>query len=156
VSLRVRAGPSEIIRDMRKLNRSALAGALLAGLLLMFAFALSASAAAPLKITNCYSAASRPKTVVLTCGDANTALKGLAWSSFGGSTAQGKGTFVTNNCEPNCASGKNLSYPVKVKATGSVSCKHGLRVYAKLTLQFTGKAPGPGVPRTWKLGCPVP
>ena len=140
---------------MRKLTQNSLVGALLATSLLTLVFTLSASAAAPLKITSCYSAASRPKTIVLTCADANTALKGLAWSSFGGSTAQGKGTFVTNNCEPNCASGKNISYPVKLKATGSVSCKHGLRVYGKLTLQFTGKAPGPAVPRTWKLGCPV-
>lgn len=141
---------------MSTLTRTSLAGALLAATFLILGFALSASAAAPLKITNCFSAASRPKAIVLTCGDANTSLKGLSWSSFGGSTAQGKGTFVTNNCEPNCASGKNLSYAAKVKASGSVSCKGGLRVYAKLQLQFTGKAPGSGVPRTWKLGCPVP
>jgi len=119
-------------------------------------FALSASAAAPLKITNCYSAVSRPKVVVLTCADANTSLKGLIWSSFGGSTAQGRGTFVTDSCEPNCASGKSLSFEATVKATGSVSCKRGLRVYARLTLRFAGRAPGRGVPRIWKLGCPVP
>jgi hypothetical protein len=137
------------------LLRLSLPGALLACAALSGALALSATAATPLKITNCYNAVSRPKTLVLTCGDANTALKGLSWSSFGGATAQGKGTFVTNTCEPNCASGKNVSFAVKVKATGSVSCKRGTRVYAKLTLQFTRHAPGPAVPRTWKLGCPA-
>ncbi len=141
---------------MGKPARNVLAGALPAVCLLAMSFALSASAAAPLKLTNCYSAVSRPKAVVLTCADANTSLKGLTWSSFGGSTAQGRGTFVTDNCEPNCASGKGLSFKAAVKATGSVLCMHGLRVYAKLTLRFTGKAPGPGVPRIWKLGCPVP
>lgn len=140
---------------MPKITRMPLFGGLLAGVTLVAVFALSAFAATPMKITNCSAAVSRPKAIVLTCADANTSLKGLSWSSFGGSTAQGKGTFVTNNCEPNCASGKNLSYAAKVKATGSVSCKKGLKVYGKLTLQFTGKAPGPSVPRTWKLGCPV-
>jgi hypothetical protein len=131
------------------------AGVLLAAAALLAAFAMSASAAAPLKITNCNKAASRPSLLTLTCGDGNTVVKALSWSSFGATTAQGKGTFVTNTCEPNCASGKDVSYPVKLKATGSLKCKGGVRVYGKLTLQFTGKAPGSSTPRTWKLGCPI-
>jgi hypothetical protein len=131
-----------------------LASALLAAAALIAAFAISASAAAPLKITNCNKAASRPGLLTLTCGDGNTVVKGLSWSSFGGTTAQGKGTFVTNTCEPNCASGKDVSYPVKVKATGKLTCK-GVALYSKLTLQFTGRAPGSNIPRTWKFGCPT-
>jgi len=132
-----------------------IAGLALAAASLAAAFSMSAAAASPLKITNCNSAASRPKALTLTCGDGNTVLKGLSWSSFGAAGALAKGTFVTNTCEPNCASGKDVSYPVKVKASGTKTCKHGLRVYAKLTLTFTGKAPGAGVPRSWKLGCPT-
>lgn len=132
-----------------------LAGALLVAAALIAAFAISASAAAPLKITNCNKAASRPKLLTLTCGDGNTVLKGLSWSGFGSATALAKGTFVTNTCEPNCAAGKDLSYAVKLKATGMLKCKGGVRVYGKLALQFTGRAPGPGVPRNWKLGCPI-
>jgi hypothetical protein len=130
------------------------ASALLAAAALLAVLAISASAASPLKITDCNKAVSSPKLLTLTCGDANTALKGMSWSSFGSATTQGKGTFVTNTCEPNCAAGKDVSYPVKVKATGALSCKGGLRVYGKLALQFTGRAPGPGVPRSWKLACP--
>jgi hypothetical protein len=140
---------------MRTLTRLIIpASALLAAVALVTALAISAFAASSLKITNCNTAVSKPKSVTLTCGDGNTFLKGLSWSSFGGSTAQAKGTFVTNTCKPNCAAGKSVSYSASVKATGSVSCKNGLRVYGKLNLQFTGRAPGSSVPRSWKLTCP--
>lgn len=131
-----------------------LASALLAAAALIAALAISASAASPLKITNCNKAASSPRLLTLTCADANTALKSMVWSSFGGPSAQGKGTFVMNTCEPNCAAGKDVSYQVKVKATGALKCKHGLRVYGRLALQFTGRAPGREIPRNWKLACP--
>ena len=132
-----------------------IASALLAAALVIAAFAMSASAATPLKITNCNNAQSKPKTVVLTCGDANTALKNISWTSFGGATAAGKGTFVTNTCEPNCASGKNVSYPVTVKATGSKKCKGSVSVYSKIALTFTGaKKPGKNIPRNWTGFCP--
>lgn len=118
--------------------------------------AIAAFASSPLKITNCNSASSRPKSVTLTCGDGNTVLKGLTWSSFGGATAQAKGTFTINLCEPNCAEGKDASYPATAKASGQRSCKQGLRVYSKLTLQFTGRAPkSAGRLKNWTLGCPT-
>lgn len=131
-----------------------IASVLLATALVLAALAISASAATPLKITNCNKAASRPKQLTLTCGDGNTVLEGMSWSSFGGSTAQGKGTFTSNTCNPNCAEGKDLSYPVSVKATGSKKCK-GATVYAKLSLMYTGaKRPPPSEPRKWFFRCP--
>jgi hypothetical protein len=143
-----------MIRLMTLHKHQLLLGAPLAAAALIAAFAISASAASPLKITNCNKAASSPKLLTLTCADANTALKGMTWSSFGGPAAQGRGTFVMNTCEPNCAAGKDVSYPVKVKATGALTCKHGLRVYGRLALHFTGRAPGREIPRNWKLACP--
>lgn len=117
-----------------------------------------ASAAATVKVTNCYTAVSRPKQVTLTCADANTRLNKLIWSSYGGSTAKAKGTFETDTCEPNCAQGKTVTYPVTVTAGAQRSCPKpkGLRVYNKLTLQFTGKAPkGASKLKSWTLGCPT-
>jgi len=131
------------------------ASALLAAAIMIAAFAMSASAASPLKITNCNKTASKPKTLTLTCGDGNTFLKGLSWSSFGGSTAQAKGTFVIDLCEPNCAEGKNATYPASVKATGAKKCQ-GANVYRKLTLTFTGRKPRSSNRLTsWTLGCPT-
>jgi hypothetical protein len=135
---------------------SLVASLALAAALVIAAFALSASAASPMKIVNCNKSASRPNLLTLTCGDGNTALKGMSWSSFGGATAKGKGTFVTNTCEPNCAEGKNVSYPITATAAGSKKCKGGVKVYAKLSLTFTGaKKPGKSVPRSWTFACPA-
>jgi hypothetical protein len=131
-----------------------IASLLLGAALAIAAFAMSASAASPLKITNCNKAASSPKLLTLTCGDGNEVLKGMTWSNFGAPTASGKGTFVTNDCEPNCAAGKDVSYPVSVKAQGSKNCK-GATVYAKLSLTYTGvKKPPPSEPRKWFFPCP--
>lgn len=123
---------------------------------LLVSGAMSASGASNLKITNCNKATSKPKSVTLTCGDGNTVLSGLSWSTFGGTSASASGTFKMNTCEPNCASGKVLSYPVSVKATSPRNCKAGLRVYDKLTLKFTGRAPkSVGRLKNWTLGCPT-
>jgi hypothetical protein len=133
-----------------------LASSLLAAVVLVAALSISAFAATPVKITNCVKASSRPTTVTLTCGDGNTVLKGLKWSSYGGASAKAKGTFVINLCEPNCAEGKVASFPVTVKASDPRSCKGGLRVYNKLTLQFPGRTPkAPGDLSRWTPGCPT-
>jgi hypothetical protein len=131
------------------------ASALLAAAVAIAAFAMSASAASTLKITNCNKTASAPKLLTLTCGDGNTVLKGLSWTNFGKSSATAKGTFVIDLCEPNCAEGKNASYPVSVKATGAKKCK-GTSVYGKLTLTFTGHKPKSANNfKTWTPGCPT-
>jgi hypothetical protein len=130
------------------------AGALLAAAIAVAALAMPASAASPLKVTNCNKAASSPKLLTLTCGDGNTVLKGMTWSNFGASQATGKGTFTSNTCNPNCAAGKDVSYPVSVKAEGSRKCK-GATVYAKLTLTYPGtRKPPPSEPRKWFFRCP--
>jgi hypothetical protein len=118
--------------------------------------ALVASAAPTVKITNCVKASSRPSSVTLTCGDGNTVLSGLRWSSFGGTSAQARGTLEMNTCTPNCAAGKVVKYPVTVRADGQRSCKAGLRVYDKVTLKFTGRAPAKAnTLKRWTLGCPT-
>ena len=116
------------------------ASALLAAAIAIAAFAMSASAASTLKITNCNKTASAPKLLTLTCGDGNTVLKGLSLDELRQASATAKGTFVIDLCEPNCAEGKNVSYPVNVKTTGAKKCK-GTSVYSKLTLTFTGRKP---------------
>ncbi|HVR06023.1 MAG TPA: hypothetical protein VMS02_08270 [Solirubrobacteraceae bacterium] len=140
---------------MRSYNRYILA----IGILTAFLIALPAaatSATSTIKITNCNKASSRPKSLTLTCADANTALSGLRWSSFGGATAKATGMLDLNTCTPNCAAGKVIHYPVAVAASAPRSCKAGLRVYNKLTLSFTGRTPkSAGRLKRWTLGCPL-
>jgi hypothetical protein len=140
---------------MRLNHRAFLASAMLSAILVVLV-AIGASASSPVKITNCIKANSRPKTVTLTCGDGNTVLSKLSWSSFGGKSARANGTFETNTCSPNCAEGKVVRYPVKVSAGDTRSCKSGLRVYNKLALQFTGPKPkSANALKHWTLGCPT-
>lgn len=150
------AGAWKYPRMTTRKNHHLQAGVLLAAAIAIAPFATSAAAASPLEVTNCSKAASKPKTLTLTCGDGNTYLKALSWSSFGGSTAQGKGTFVIDLCKPNCAQGKNASYPASVKATGSRTCRGGLRVYRRLTLTFTGRKPASANGLSnWTTLCPT-
>ncbi len=139
---------------MGLLNRYILAGGIL-GAVLIAGLGTSAAATSTVKIANCTSAASRPKTVTLTCADANSVLTGLLWSSFGGASALATGTHETNTCTPNCAGGKFVRYSVAVKANDPRACKAGLRVYSEVTLRFTGRAPSrAGSLKHWTLGCP--
>jgi hypothetical protein len=123
---------------------------------LLGAGALGASAASSPRITNCTSTASRPRLLILACGDGNAALKGLKWSSFGGAVARAKGEFVINDCEPNCAQGKDLSFPVSVSAGGLRTCRGAVRVYGRVTLTFAARRPrSSGSLTHWNLGCPA-
>jgi hypothetical protein len=136
-------------------NRYLLAAGTLAATLLVSG-AIVASAASTVKITNCVKASSAPKTLTLACGDGNTVLSGLRWSSFGGASASARGTLKMNTCEPNCAAGKVVSYPVAVQASDQRNCKQGARVYNKITLRFTGRAPkSANSLKRWTLGCPT-
>lgn len=118
--------------------------------------AATSSMKSSMKITNCLKAETRPTSVTLTCADANTRLSKLRWSSFGGSTAAAKGTFETNTCKPNCAAGKTVKYTVTIKASGTRSCKGGVRVYAKLSIAFSGKVPSyVSNFKSWTFGCPT-
>jgi hypothetical protein len=140
---------------MRSYTRCLLTIGILTALLVAVPAAVT-SATSPLKITNCNTASSRPKQLTLTCGDGNTALSGLRWSSFGGATGKATGTFETNTCTPNCAAGKVVRYPAAVTASAPRTCKGGLRVYNKLTLRFTGSQPKAASRlKSWTLGCPT-
>jgi len=136
-------------------NRLIIIGAVLPALLVVCA-ATAAGVDSSVKITNCNTASSHPKLLTLTCGDGNTVLKGLAWSSFGSSSAKATGRLVMNTCDPDCAQGKDVSYSVAVQASDPRTCKQGLRVYDKLTLRFTGRPPAARSSLTrWTLGCPI-
>jgi hypothetical protein len=144
-----------IITAMRFCNPRFLASAVLV-VALVACSAVAASATSSVKITNCVKASTRPKALTLACGDGNTVLSGLRWSSFGSASAAAKGTLEMNTCTPNCAQGKVVKYPVSVKAGDVRSCKAGLRVYNKLTLTFTGRAPSSSSTlKRWTLGCPT-
>jgi len=56
----------------------------------------------------------RPSDFILTCADAGDVLAHLHWVSWGSTAAFATGIEQINNCTPNCAAGKFISYPVLV------------------------------------------
>ncbi|WP_256107013.1 hypothetical protein [Streptomyces sp. ODS05-4] len=57
----------------------------------------------------------RPGDYILACGDGNSRLTGLRWTSWGPDRAEGRGVNVVNDCRPYCAAGTFRSYPVTVR-----------------------------------------
>lgn len=83
----------------------------------------------------------RPSSYVLACGDGGELLEDLTWRAWGEESATAGGNMVTNDCNPNCAEGSDISNPVKVVAD-QLSVGEGTSVYRRLTV--TLDTPGGG------------
>ncbi len=82
----------------------------------------------------------RPRSYVLACGDGNQSLDALVWSNWGSPRATATGKVVVNNCEPSCADGKMISYPVKVVASKLIQGEASA-TYRVLTVTAIGQPP---------------
>jgi hypothetical protein len=76
------------------------------------------------------------------CMPSSQFISGLSWTSWSGN-AFGSGTLKVNSCNPNCASGKYLKFPILVVLWGAKSWPHhsGRQYFSELTWIFTGKRP---------------
>lgn len=93
----------------------------------------------------------KPATYVLTCGDGNAALEGMSWSAWGEDVAHGEGDLVTNDCEPSCAEGQVVRFPVTVKADELLNLE-ATQVYSRLSVRFTDERPeGMGVDEVFEV-----
>jgi hypothetical protein len=104
-------------------------------------------------IDNCGPLQAAPKSLVLTCADANYSLEKIAWKHWGAGSATGTATVRANDCKPYCAAGHFHSYPVTVTADTLTTC--GLaKYYARLTLDYPGVRPA-GISKkdVHTLGC---
>jgi hypothetical protein len=82
----------------------------------------------------------RPATLVTACGDGSSSLKGLSWASFTAATAVATGTESTNNCDPNCAQGRFLSYRATFTFSNPVHLEQGW-YFRTVTTTYTGPTP---------------
>ncbi len=82
----------------------------------------------------------RPRSYVLACGDGNQSLDGLVWSNWGSPRATATGKVVVNNCDPSCADGKTISYPVRVVASKLIRGEASA-TYRVLTVTAVGQPP---------------
>jgi hypothetical protein len=80
----------------------------------------------------------RPKSLVLTCADANDLAKDLRWSSWGPTGAYGRGVDTWNACEPYCAASKTwYSTTATFTLTQPVHTSKGW-LFERLTVRITG------------------
>jgi len=64
---------------------------------------------------DCEFPVQRPEQITLTCADGGMIVTGIKWQSWNQNGAIGSGTYSQNMCEPNCAEGKRVSVPVRLK-----------------------------------------
>jgi hypothetical protein len=103
----------------------------------------AAPAGAATVVVNCLNKRQvRPASFVLTCADGNDVLTGMRWVNWA-SEAFATGTEKINNCTPNCAEGKFISYPALVTLWRPEPLPHhpGVRYFSRVTRIYTGKRP---------------
>ncbi|MBO3143360.1 hypothetical protein [Dermatophilus congolensis] len=82
----------------------------------------------------------RPSSFTLACADSNSALDSVKWDNWGDTQATGSAVLRENSCVPNCAEGKPVSYPVRIKATGALTA-NGAGAYTSIEITYTDKVP---------------
>ncbi|MEI7798503.1 MAG: hypothetical protein WCI68_07015 [Actinomycetes bacterium] len=67
-------------------------------------------------IKNCGLVDFKPKSLTTFCADAGVVITNLEWKSWGSTEGTATGTYMANDCKPDCATGKWHSKKVEVKA----------------------------------------
>jgi hypothetical protein len=57
----------------------------------------------------------KPEDIYLTCADGGILVRNIKWDIWRASGAKGTGIHSVNQCDPDCANGKRLEYPVEVR-----------------------------------------
>jgi hypothetical protein len=85
-----------------------------------------------------------PKSITLTCGDAQTVLKHLGWDEWNLPKVKGQGQLWVNDCDPNCASGSFDKFDVKVRLLNPQPYTCGgqmVTMYRRVHIRFKDDAP---------------
>jgi hypothetical protein len=64
---------------------------------------------------NCEIPTYKPGTIMIYCGDGGAYIDKITWNSWSKDGASGTGEYYRNLCEPDCADGKIVHAPVKVR-----------------------------------------
>jgi hypothetical protein len=133
---------------------SAVRRTLLSVVVVIIVFATPALAAGGSnRIGGCTKSQVKPSEIILFCGDDGAYVNHIIWSTFGGATAHGSGTYAFNPCKPDCAAGKYETYSVKFTASAAKPCWDSRDDYRKLKLVFAAGAPY--ATKNFALYCPA-
>jgi hypothetical protein len=126
-----------MIAAMRTMSRVAAA-------LVVLALCASAAFAATGKnrvVGGCTQSQTKPSEIILACADGNAGVNHIHWTTFGGATARGTGSYFYNTCTPTCVAGKVKSYSVTLTASKAQPCFDSQSDYRALSLVFAAGAP---------------
>lgn len=100
------------------------------------------TASSQVVLVNCNSGVVKPRLFEPGCMPSQEFFSKLKWTSWA-SNAFGSGIFDINSCNPNCAQGKLLKFPVLVVAWKAQAWPNhaGRKYFSRLTVIFTSKRP---------------
>ncbi len=98
----------------------------------------SAFAGTGAKVLTCSGASVvRPRTLVVSCADANTSLQSIHWATWGAGGASGTTTFAINLCTPYCAASPMSYFPhSSVTLSAPVASRAGT-YFSRLEVRYT-------------------
>lgn len=103
---------------------------------------VGAASSSQVVLVNCNNGVVKPALFEPGCMPSSEFFSKLSWTSWA-SNAFGSGTFDINSCDPSCAGGKLLKFPVLVVAWKAQAWPHhaNRKYFSRLTVIFTGKLP---------------
>jgi|SRR5580704_693110 hypothetical protein len=136
--------------------RNALKIIIVLGILAVPSAALAAgSSSQPLAINNCQALKLKPSRITLSCGDGNTWLGKLKWSSWSKTQAVANGNYTYNDCTPSCVVGHDHSVGIKVTLSNPKMCPNQVNpAFKKAVISYKGTRPK-GAPLKYSFKCPA-
>ncbi len=116
--------------------------------------ALAAAGAGRVLAINCNREQYKPRRIVVSCGDGGLYLANLHWRRWTRGSANATGSYVLNDCKPDCAEGHFHSYPVKITLSRPKSCPgQAHRAFGWATFSYPGRRPSFAL-RDFRIHCP--
>jgi hypothetical protein len=125
------------------------------GVIAVPAVALAAPGRKTVFAINCLQEQFKPKQITIACGDGTVRVSKLKWTSWSSSQAKASGVYKVDKCNPDCASGRTQSFPVKITLSRPKTCPgHTHNAFGRLSYAFGAKHPKP-TPGHVSLPCPT-
>ena len=114
---------------------------------------ISAETSSDIFINECgMGFATKPESIILACADGNLAVQHISWLMWEGEKALGRGTFIYNDCEPDCADGKTHLVPVQFSLLGVAKDLSGKSVFTQMeVVSESDPLPGGATSDTYDL-----
>jgi len=91
-------------------------------------------------VVSCTNEMQTKPAIITPSADGAVYIRALTWSNWGAATAVGSGTLERDNCQPSCANGTDVPYPVTVTLSDLTPYGDGEMAYAIMTISAPGNS----------------